>query len=235
MKKIIIAAIAALAVGATVSAQSLVGQIDIGVRGMGDANLGTALSSDYFSGYSVEQSLVIGYGATAFANIAINAVPGLAIQPEVSVQLNNGIKTTNTYSSSTYNSTSTLTGSYTSVDIPLLVTYKINLGKFNVSPLAGIYVSLPVSKFNYSYDSTSTSTYFGSSSYSVSYDYKISNSVIFGGAVGCSASYAITDKIAALADVRYISDFSAIKLADASSSIFTRRQLQVSLGAKYSL
>ncbi len=229
MKKILIAAITALALNATLSAQSVFNHVDFGVRGMIDVNTGTTL--DFDGSYLYEQETVVGYGATLFANIPIPAVRGLGIQPELALNLNNGVS---------YSLSETLLGArytatrkfvYNSIDIPLLITYTMNFDKFELIPLGGVYISIPISKLNLDY----VADYDGSSS-NITAEFSLYNKFLWGMTLGCSAAYKLNDKFAIIADIRYIFDSESIILEDDSDEdLFTRHQFQFSAGLKYSL
>ena len=183
MKKTI-AIVAVLAAALSLASAKSLG-ITLGVHGTFGENWGTSWSEDTLSKDSDAEkpfgsNMVFGGGA--FVNIPL--VSALGLQPEVNYMVNNGgFKTTSTVEINSSNKTKTTTDftyKYSSIDIPVLLSVKFM--EFNF--LAGPYISIPVSKIDYTTDSYSETTLLGTTSTSdpapstTSYD--ISSSPLFG-------------------------------------------------------
>jgi hypothetical protein len=177
------------------------------------------------------------YGGGAFVNLPINGTVG--IQPEVNYMVNNaGYTGTSTTSilgvSATVTSANTLT--YSSVDIPVFLTFKAQ--KFTL--LAGPYISIPVSTLNCAYTttgSTNLSSSTGTSSGSSQYDLK---KPVFGLALGANVAERMGGQYLILG-ARYMLDFSPVTTVETSNNtttetkIYTRRGLTLDAGIRFAL
>ncbi|MBP5464565.1 MAG: hypothetical protein J6Y13_05270 [Treponema sp.] len=179
-------------------------------------------------------------GGSIFGRIGFDSVPGLYIQPELGFYHNQvkykyhweGSGVSGSYSYGNYHHTYTYdveaegdgSFSYSSLDIPLLVGYDLELGHgFVISPYGGLNLSIPLGKLSWSmgaqenivraYDNGILEygypdrTKYNSSSIEAS----IKNGVIPGLILGTGAGYKFDDHNMIMGDLRYIMDFTAIR------------------------
>lgn len=141
MKKIVTVLAAAVIAASTMSAAD----VALGVRGKGSMNVGTKFVEER-SG-SVEYPYVFGGGFDAYANLSVFNLGAikLGVQPEIGMNFFNGISTKYTASALGSSTTIEVKWSTTTIDIPVLVTLKTDLGKkFRVGVGVGPYVSFVI-------------------------------------------------------------------------------------------
>lgn len=184
-------------------------------------------------------------GGALVGRISFDSVPGLYIQPEIGFS-HNQVKYTYSWEYSKDKRTTTYkyhydyeaegdgSMSYSSIDIPILAGYDVELGHgMVVSPYGGLNLSIPIGKVSWT-DGASTQTRTGTYNYldasgnvtgsrsadqinqttktnSSSIDSKITNGVIPGLILGTGFGYKFDDHNMIFGDLRYLLDFIAVK------------------------
>lgn len=210
MKKLV-----ALVAGIMFSAAAFAEGITVGGRGLIGTNIGTTLENDIDNNVNPMSPL----GLTAFAKIPLPVLEGkLALQPELGIS-SFGINYDAdefTYKENTYYGE--VLAQYTSIDIPILVTYNIEINeKITISPVIGPKISIPVGKLNLTYSSSDTDLG----------DYSIDSHVLFGIELGAGLSYKAGPG-AIYGDLRY--DIGLTKLKVEDEDFATPRALIFSIG-----
>lgn len=246
MKKIIATA-AAIAVSA-ISAFAF--DVTLGARGNVNFGLGTTLSETTSRGLDSLRNAAkaangtwneggnIGGGFGVYVNFGlVDLGPGsLGLQPEFDMNFNNGY---NYAAKCTYSGTP-VDGSYTiidnTIDIPLLVTYKADIGSiFTLGGGVGPYLSIPVGLDQVTVNKTVSTTYKSSDTR----DMKAA--LNFGMAFDVNAGWKLGPGSIVL-DCRYMLDFTPTKISSKPKSgstwsdpseAFTRRGLSVGVGYQY--
>ena len=173
------------------------------------------------------------YGGGAFVNLPINGTIG--IQPEVNYMVNNaGYTATDSVFKGAATVTTANTLTYSSVDIPVFLTFKAQ--KFTL--LAGPYISIPVSTLNWAYTQTASSSLISiTPSGSSQYDLK---KPVFGLALGANVAERMGGQYLILG-ARYMLDFSPVTTVETSNNtttetkIYTRRGLTLDAGIRFAL
>lgn len=143
MKKIITVLAAAVIAASTMSAAD----VALGVRGKGSMNIGTKLVKENSEGSGIEYPYVFGGGFDAYTNLTIFKLGGikLGVQPEIGMNFFNGINQKWSASVAGYSSSKETKITTTTIDVPVLVTAKIDFGKkFRIGAGVGPYVSFVV-------------------------------------------------------------------------------------------
>lgn len=206
MKKLIAVAAVALTLASATFAEG----ITVGLRGIIGTPVGTSIETDD-TDLDLGES-IIGGGAL-FGKFLIPAVKALGIQPEIGITYNK-IGVEYDYGVGTSNSTV----SYTSLDIPVLVTYDFNINdNFAITPEFGPKVAFPLGKLEYGGDADG--------------DADVDSNVLFSLVFGVAASYKVGPG-AIVGDIRY--DLGLTKLAQdvdvGDGDIATPRGLLFSVG-----
>ena len=246
MKKLI----TTLAVGALLLSSSFaqLSQMSFGVRGsLGVSDmtiaddikrgLGNSVASELSSitgnpaSYSVDNKTILCGGFALWANYSLPSLPALGLQAELGFLFNNGTELT-VESKSNYG-----TGklelkdkvTYTTMELPFLVTYTVNKGGFfEFIPQAGFYLSFPIGKLKNEVDMTTSGTLTGSAS-ETEKD-KIDNAFIFGTAFGADFAFNFNKTSALLLNARYMIDLGELK---SDGDIGTRKVFLMSAGYRY--
>ena len=223
MKKIIAVA-AALLCSAAVFALD----VSIGARGVFDIPAGTSIAgeSDPTGDFSTKPFAAFGGGAFAFANFGLysSGTGSVGIQPEIGFLYNQ-----TRFQRESNNITYKTTTKYASFEMPVLLTYRINLGTISITPEIGPYLSIPMGKLN----TSSKVTGWGSHSDS----YNINSKVILGGIIGTSVGVKMNDQLDFVFDLRFMTDFQKLTTKENSreTDIQTRRGLLFGVGVQYNL
>ncbi len=179
-------------------------------------NAGTSASEELPREY--QNKLLVGGGAALFGKY--NFTPTFGLQAELSIIGNNGLKYEIDFYDDMYGYvTGSMTYSYTSLDIPVLLSFDvISRERFCFTLFAGPYISFPTYKLKVSVEEGSVSgTDQGD----------IDSAVIFGLTGGVSSAFSL-GKGAIIADIRYNLDFIPINVEN--TNLFTRRFLAISAG-----
>ncbi len=231
MKKIVSAIVSAMFCLGMLSA------LDISVGARGNVNFGVGSKACGYDSAD-KNSGNVGGGFGIYADFGLVKLGGgkLGIQPEFDVNFNNGAAVKYTASSGILNNTSTateVTRNASSIDIPVIVTYNMNLAKsWKFGLGAGFFVSFP---FDGKWTSTTTTTVLGNSTTGSSDGTYTLNGANFGMVFDVNAGYKLGPGYI-VADLRYMFDFANTKsLSDNgdSTDLFSRGLLN--LGAGYEL
>lgn len=234
MKKIVVVLTTALLFVSLASAQ-----ITIGAKGIFTLNAGTKeaegfqnLKSDISTvvelvGASFDSQLVVGGGGGLFVRYNMPFLSSLGIQTGLDVLANNGYKVeaAKTISEKTYSAS--ISATYTSLELPILVTYDIGLGPVTLTLLLGPNISFPINKMKITTSSSIITDRSGTN------EWNIANKAIFGITGGAAVALRLGPG-SLVTDIRYINDFTPVKAGEKDSEnpmdLFTRRALALSLG-----
>lgn len=234
MKKIVVVLTTALLFVSLASAQ-----ITIGAKGIFTLNAGTKeaegfqnLKSDISTvvelvGASFDSQLVVGGGGGLFVRYNMPFLSSLGIQTGLDVLANNGYKVeaAKTISEKTYSAS--ISATYTSLELPILVTYDIGLGPVTLTLLLGPNISFPINKMKITTSSSIITDRSGTN------EWNIANKAIFGITGGAAVALRLGPG-SLVTDIRYTNDFTPVKAGEKDSEnpmdLFTRRALALSLG-----
>lgn len=238
MKKIILAAVL-FAVTATMATAL---DITVGAKGTLAINAGTKFegwtevgvkSLKLIPGVSVKEKTNVGGGGEIFARVNFLELPvgKLGAQAGLGIIANNG----RTVEASAGSQKGKIKYSYTSLDIPLMVTYEIPVWLLKIIPMAGLNFSIPLGKGKAkTYDDLKG--YFNGEG---SVEFDIKSRFIPGLVFGAGATFDLGPG-AILFDARYLIDFGKFKV-DASKiggasedEALSRKSLDFSLGYQIS-
>lgn len=248
MKKLI----TTLAVGALLASSSFAEirkeNLSVGVRGsFGISNmkiaddtkrgLGNEVANELSSAtnlaasYSVDNDAIACGGFALWANYSLPSLPALGLQAELGFLFNNGTELTVESKSDTAKIELKDKVTYTTMELPLLVTYTVNKGGFfEFIPQAGFYLSFPIGKLKNEFDITTSGTLTGSASETEKE--KIDNAFIFGTAFGADFAFNFNKTSALLLNARYMIDLGELK--SDGDKIGTRSVFLMSAGYRYS-
>lgn len=230
MKKIVLVLTTALLFVSLASAQ-----ITIGAKGIFTLNAGTKGTEDFekslpnidlgaLASLSTKPEMVIGGGGGLFVRYNMPFLSSLGIQTGLDVLANNGYKVNGTFTLGSVENSSTVTATYTSLELPILVTYDIGLGPVTLTLLLGPNISFPINKMK-------VTTALNSSS--ATDEWNIANKAIFGITGGAAVALRLGPG-SLVTDIRYTNDFTPVKGGEKDSEnpmdLFTRRALALSLG-----
>lgn len=221
MKKVIVVSVIVLLVTMAAGAQSFV----LGAKGMFSMNLGSTFEGSFkiFPGY--ENKVLLGGGGSLFGRynfpLKLPKQSKLGLQLELIVSANNG----KGYIGKTIRENA-LRYVYTSIDIPLLVTYKIPVNIFGLTFSLGPNFSLPLGKIMVK----------GFGDFKDSSDPGVE---LYHLNVGMSASVSLDYDVGSgnvLFEARYLNDFMpSTSRTRSHTKIMTRRALQLSVGFQVDL
>lgn len=234
MKKIVLVLTTALLFVSLASAQ-----ITIGAKGIFTLNAGTKEAEDFQNlkndistvvelvRASFDSQLVVGGGGGLFVRYNMPFLSSLGIQTGLDVLANNGYKVeaAKTISEKTYSAS--ISATYTSLELPILVTYDIGLGPVTLTLLLGPNISFPINKMKITTSSSIITDRSGTN------EWNIANKAIFGITGGAAVALRLGPG-SLVTDIRYINDFTPVKAGEKDSEnpmdLFTRRALALSLG-----
>lgn len=246
MKKLI----TTLAVGALLLSSSFaqLSQMSFGVRGsLGVSDmtiadeikrgLGNSVASELSSitgnpaSYSVDNKPIVGGGFALWGNYSFEKIPALGLQAELGFLFNNGTELTAETKSGTTKIEVKDKVTYTTMELPFLVTYTVNKGGFfEFIPQAGFYLSFPIGKIKQDLDMTFKNNGNTLASKSESSKDKIDNAFIFGTAFGADFAFNFNKTSALLLNARYMIDLGELK---SDGDIGTRKVFLMSAGYRY--
>ena len=239
MKKTL-AVVAVLATALTFATAKKSFSMTAGVRGNFGLGLGTALDKDITDdGFKLDAFQTMNMGGGLFLNFPIAS--GIGIQPEVNYNYNTiHMTATTTNDSAKYKSVTTVAASYSTIDIPVNVTYKFDKFTFLVGPVFTIPVGNIATVTHNETTLNSTTTKSDNEG-----DLTLGSNFIMGMDVGLEYSMRI-GMIQGFGGVRYNLDFMPMKAkeetknSDGSTTttyeeLATRRTLAVTIGARVAL
>ncbi len=233
MKKMLLVLTTALLFVSLASAQ-----ITIGAKGIFTLNAGTKGTEDFekslpnidlgaLASLSTKPEMVIGGGGGLFVRYNMPFLSSLGIQTGLDVLANNGYKVNGTFTLGSVENSSTVTATYTSLELPILVTYDIGLGPVTLTLLLGPNISFPINKMKITTSSSIITDRSGTN------EWNIANKAIFGITGGAAVALRLGPG-SLVTDIRYINDFTPVKGGEKDSEnpidLFTRRALALSLG-----
>ena len=221
-----------------------------GVRGIGGINLGkveadiladmsdslgTSLNEAFEvnTSHSTESDISINGGFSVFMHHSFPTVPALGIQGELTVLFHNGAEITGYASGGDYKVVEIIRASFSTLEIPLLLTYTFCKGKtFEIMPEIGLNLAFPMSNFETENDIKISYKNQAYSDSNVGIG-EIDTKCLFGLVVGVSGAYVVTDTTALVFDVRYQVDFNRLVIEDED---FMRRHIVlISTGIRYTM
>lgn len=191
--------------------------VSVGARVNGGLNLGTKEATDSVD--ILDKKVLPGFGAGLYARWDLPIVPFLGIQSGLDFYAGNGIK----YAVEVVGVKRSIVSSYNTLDIPVLVTFRLPLGLVKTTLFAGPNFSFPLGKLNVK----------GKTDNSLSFD--IDSIMVFGMQAGIDTSLGL-GPLDLVLGLRYINDFDGIKVIKDSELEFgslTRRNLILSLGVEF--
>lgn len=196
--------------------------VSVGVRANGGLNLGTkeATEMDDF----LDKKVLPGFGAGLYARWDLPIVPFLGIQSGLDFYARNGIKAGGEDAGESYS----ITYSYNTVDIPVLVTFRLPLGLVKTTLFAGPNFSFPVGKGKVSMIAAGLK---------VEDAFEFDSIMVFGMQAGIDTSLGL-GPLDLVLGLRYINDFAntKIKISESvSEDLLTRRNLILSLGVQFNM
>lgn len=232
-----------LALGALLASSSFA-EFAVGVRGslgISDAwiaddtkhQIGNSISSGLTdASYSVDNEAVLCGGGAVWGTYSFKSLPALALQTEIGLLFNNGTKVTGEAKSGTKQIEMEDTFSYSSLELPFLVTFTVNKGGFfEFTPQAGIYLSFPISKIKQEMDAKGKLNGVTVTENSSERSDDLDNAFIFGTAFGADFAFNFSKKSALVLNARYMIDLGELKSND--ENLGTRRVFLMSAGYRY--
>lgn len=246
MKKLI----TTLVVGALLLSSSFaqLSQMSFGVRGsLGVSDmtiaddikhrLGNSVTSELSSltgdpaSYSVDNKTILCGGFALWGNYSFEKIPALGLQTELGFLFNNGTKLTIESKSSGLEMKVRDKITYTTMELPFLVTYTVNKGGFfEFIPQAGFYLSFPIGKLKQKIDVTGKPIGYTGSDSKTQED-KIDNACIFGTTFGADFAFNFNKTSALLLNARYMIDLGELK--SDGDKVGTRKVFLMSAGYRY--
>jgi TolB-like protein len=187
----------------------------IGARLGPGFELNTAHEDMVGTGAKPKEESLTAFNAALFG--AFRVTHWFAIQPELNIMVNNGVKIT-------FVDGGTAQAAYTSVDVPLLLRFTVLQTPVAVGILGGVYASFPAGKMNLEFPGLSGAT-------SVT-----PKNVVFGFTAGLNAGYRIGPGHITV-DLRYINDLSYVLIDYKGTEMnsLLRRSINVTAGYEFSL
>lgn len=196
-------------------------QITLGAKGIFGVGVGTTIENSFLQAQieedsRIKQTSLIGGGGGIFFRYNLPVFSSLGFQTELDIVARNGIQTKKPGESDGNTSYS-----YTSLELPILVTYDFTLGPVYLTLLAGPHISFPLGKLKAELDTES-------------FDISINSKALVGITVGTAVAIPVGPG-AIVTDIRYLNDFSKLKgeYIKPQDNILTRRALQLSLGYQF--
>ena len=185
------------------------------------------------SSWKVDNDTIINGGFSFWANHSFPSVPNLGIQTELGFLFNNGTEIQIEAKSAGYKLKATDKVTFTTMEIPVLLTYTARKGSFlEVIPQAGLYISFPIGKCSQDMDYTIS----GNGRYvkaSDSEEDKIDSKALFGMLGGTDFAFNFSEKSAFMINLRYMFDFNKIKIDGDETA--RRTILLMSAGYRYKI
>lgn len=217
MKKLL-----AVVAAGVVLVSALSAQITVGGKGTLALNVGTSVEKAMFGGMDVDTGLLVGGGGSLFVRYNLPSLPALGFQADVGIMANNGFsaEVSGTLGGMKYSFSAK--GTYTSLELPVLVTYDLAAGPVTITLLAGPNLSFPLGKAKVEQSVPSDATE----------KWDIDSKVLFGLTAGAAVAYPLGPG-AIVGDLRYTTDFNKVKVE--GQEAMTRRALTFSAGYQIKL
>lgn len=184
-----------------------------------------------YSSSDVDNKPIVGGGFALWGNYSFEKIPALGLQAELGFLFNNGTELTAETKSGTAKIEIKDKATYTTMELPFLVTYTVNKGGFfEFIPQAGFYLSFPIGKLKQDMDMTIKNGNRAASGSESSKD-KIDNACIFGTAFGADFAFKFNKTSALLLNARYMIDLGELK--SDGDKVGTRKVFLMSAGYRY--
>lgn len=213
MKKLL-----AVVAAGVVLVSALSAQITVGGKGTLALNVGTSVEKAMFGGMDVDTGLLVGGGGSLFVRYNLPSLPALGFQADVGIMANNGFSAEGSETGYSLSAK----GTYTSLELPVLVTYDLAAGPVTITLLAGPNLSFPLGKAKVEQSVPSDATE----------KWDIDSKVLFGLTAGAAVAYPLGPG-AIVGDLRYTTDFNKVKVE--GQEAMTRRALTFSAGYQIKL
>lgn len=236
MKKIV-----AMAVVAAVTVSMVCAQITVGAKGTFGMNWGSTTTDEGRAVASIENfigttsfgKLVVGGGGSIYGRYNMPSHAPLGVQLELGIFANNGVasEVDGYILDSIINVTGNASGTYLSMDIPLIVTYDISAGPVVITPMVGVNFSIPLGKLKYKQEYTTKIEGYGEEKKEFTEEFDIDPRFIPGIVAGVEVGLPLGPG-SLVADLRYVNDFTNVTIASEGESmeLFTRRNFNISVG-----
>ena len=184
--------------------------------------------------YSVSNDNVTTGGFSVRGNYSFPSLPALGIQLEFGTLFNNGTEINGESKSGIFKMEVTDKLTYTTLELPLLVTYTVNKGgRVEFIPQAGLYLSFPIDKCNQDADIDASMGGSTLDPESVASRDSIDSRCIVGAAFGADLAFNITQSSGLLLNLRYMYDFTKLKVD--GDEVARRSVVLVSAGYRYTV
>lgn len=185
-----------------------------------------------YSSSDVDNKTILCGGFALWGNYSFEKIPALGLQTELGFLFNNGTELTAETKSGTAKIEVKDKATYTTMELPFLVTYTVNKGGFfEFIPQAGFYLSFPIGKIKQEIDVTAKYNGNTLASKSGSSKDKIDNACIFGTAFGADFAFNFNKTSALLLNARYMIDLGELK--SDGDKVGTRKVFLMSAGYRY--
>lgn len=215
MKKLLVSAVVAMMIVSAATAQ-----ITVGAKGIFGIGAGTSL---VFPEGTPEESkpdtsVLLGGGGGLYVRYNLPMLSALGFQTELDILAGNGIG----IKSESPFGTVEMSVSYTSLELPILVTYDFNVGPVTLTALVGPHLSFPLGKVK---QEMKVAGITGES------EGVIDSKALFGMTFGMAVGFPVGPG-SIVGDVRYLNDFSKVisSYMGTTDDCVTRRSLNISLG-----
>ncbi len=169
-------------------------------------------TTSYSTSYNTEDDFLFNYGFSIYTNYNFQSKPNLGLQTELGFLFNNGAELTCRATNSNQQFKLSEKYSYTSLEIPVLLTYTFNKGGFiEVIPQGGFYLSFPFGKCSCE---TNIHERWGTTDFSNEEKYEIKNFCMLGFATGCDVAMNFTEISALVLNLRYMFDFNKTEIEE---------------------
>ena len=183
-----------------------------------------------YSSSDVDNKPIVGGGFALWGNYSFEKIPALGLQAELGFLFNNGTELTAETKSGIVKMEIKDKVTYTTMELPFLVTYTVNKGGFfEFIPQAGFYLSFPIGKIKQEMDMKASGSLTGSAS--ETQEDKIDNACIFGTAFGADFAFNFNKTSALLLNARYMIDLGELK--SDGDKVGTRKVFLMSAGYRY--
>lgn len=185
-----------------------------------------------YSSTDVDNKTILCGGFALWGNYSFEKIPALGLQTELGFLFNNGTELTTETKSGTVKMEVKDKITYTTMELPFLVTFTVNKGGFfEFTPQAGIYLSFPISKIKQEMDVKGKLNGVTVTENSSERSYNLDNAFIFGTAFGADFAFNFSKKSALVLNARYMIDLGELK--SDGDKVGTRKVFLMSAGYRY--
>ncbi len=185
-----------------------------------------------YSSTDVDNKTILCGGFALWGNYSFEKIPALGLQTELGFLFNNGTELTVETKSGTTKIEAKDKVTYTTMELPFLVTFTVNKGGFfEFTPQAGIYLSFPISKIKQEIDAKGKLNGVTVIENSSERSDDLDNAFIFGTAFGADFAFNFSKKSALVLNARYMIDLGELK--SDGDKVGTRKVFLMSAGYRY--